>query len=178
MNETDRAACLAVADLMAAAAHTAPKAHGMDRIVTLVLTEQDQMTLADVMQKMGEETGQKFFTRDAGNVRAAECVVVIGSKAYAGGLSDCDMCGYGDCQTMTKKDGICSLSATDLGVAIGSAVSVAAMHHIDNRVMYTIGRAALRMGLFAGNIKLAYGMPLKASHKNIFFDRGPGAVLK
>jgi uncharacterized ferredoxin-like protein len=66
---------------------------------------------------------------------------------------------------------------TDLGIAVGSAVSVAADHRIDNRVMFSVGRAALKLGLLPDDVVNCYGIPLSISSKSIFFDRGPGAVI-
>lgn len=58
----------------------------------------------------------------------------------------------------------------DLGIAVSSAVSAAAMDKVDNRVMFSIGKAAAEMG-YAENV-LRLGIPLSVSGKNIFFDRG------
>lgn len=43
--------------------------------------------------------------------------------------------------------------------------------HIDNRIMFTAGKAALELGCFPGTVKVAYGIPLSATGKNPFFDR-------
>lgn len=59
---------------------------------------------------------------------------------------------------------------TDLGIAVGSAVKTASIHNVDNRVMYTAGVGALSLGWMEG-CGVAYGIPLRASGKNIFFDR-------
>jgi len=67
---------------------------------------------------------------------------------------------------------------TDLGIAVGSAVSVAADHRIDNRVMYSAGKGALRLGIFPEDIKIIWGIPLSAGAKSIYYDRNPGAVLR
>ncbi len=85
--------------------------------------------------------------------------------------------GKGFVAEMSKADACCSFSATDLGIAIGSAVALAADNRIDNRVMYSIGRSALRLKLFADNVKLCYGIPLSTGAKSNYFDRAPGSVL-
>ena len=65
------------------------------------------------------------------------------------------------------------MSIGDLGIAIGSAVSVAAAHHVDNRVMFSAGKAALNLKLFDDSqVCIAYGIPLSVSGKSPFFDRG------
>ncbi len=57
----------------------------------------------------------------------------------------------------------------DLGIALGSAVKVASELNVDNRIMYSIGRAAMKIGLMkADEIQ---GIPLSIKGKNIFFDR-------
>jgi uncharacterized ferredoxin-like protein len=61
----------------------------------------------------------------------------------------------------------------DLGIALGSAVSVALEHRVDNRVMYTVGMAVRNLKLLGKDIKICYGVPLSATEKNIFFDRKP-----
>ena len=54
-------------------------------------------------------------------------------------------------------------------IALGSAVKVASELNVDNRIMYSIGRAAMKMELLkADEIQ---GIPLSIKGKNIFFDR-------
>ena len=79
---------------------------------------------------------------------------------------------------MKKAGSNCVFNVTDLGIAVGSAVSVAADHRVDNRVMYSIGIAAREMGIFDDDVRVCWGIPLNASSKSIYFDRGPGAVLR
>ena len=57
-----------------------------------------------------------------------------------------------------------------LGIAIGSAVSIAADDRVDSRVMFSIGVAAVRLEMLPG-AKIVYGIPLSAKKKNPFFDR-------
>ena len=78
MEDTKRDAILAVADLMAAAAMTAPKGSGKDTIRTAIITGEDKDRLRDKMLKLGEYTGQLIFTRDSGNVDNSVAVVLIG----------------------------------------------------------------------------------------------------
>jgi uncharacterized ferredoxin-like protein len=59
----------------------------------------------------------------------------------------------------------------DLGIAIGSAVAVAADRRVDTRIMYSIGYAMLHFGMLPGDVVVAHGIPLSASSKNPFFDR-------
>jgi hypothetical protein len=50
-----------------------------------------------------------------------------------------------------------------------SAVKTASIHNVDNRIMYTIGVAAKKLGLLDADVIL--GIPLSATSKNIYFDR-------
>ena len=59
----------------------------------------------------------------------------------------------------------------DLGIALGSAASVAADHRADCRIMYTIGKAAVRLGLLGPEVEIAHGIPLSVTGKSIYFDR-------
>lgn len=61
------------------------------------------------------------------------------------------------------------LSILNLGIALGSAVKTASLLNVDNRIMFTVGRAAMKMKLLDADIVL--GIPLNASPKNIYFDR-------
>jgi uncharacterized ferredoxin-like protein len=47
-------------------------------------------------------------------------------------------------------------------------VKTASIHNVDNRVMYSAGVAAMKLGMFKG-CSMVYGIPLKASGKNIYF---------
>jgi uncharacterized ferredoxin-like protein len=58
----------------------------------------------------------------------------------------------------------------DLGIALGSAVSIAADDRIDNRIMYSIGKAVAEMN-YAEDSVVWHGIPISLSGKNIFFDR-------
>ena len=87
------------------------------------------------------------------------------------GLPNCGFCGYKDCEENLKDKGICAFNTGDLGIAIGSAAAVAADHRVDNRVMFTAGRAALNLNLLGEEVKIAYGIPLSVGSKSPFFDR-------
>lgn len=163
---------LQVAKHMAVSARTAPKARGNDNLEILILTGDTIQKLSDRMKALGAETGSPFFVRDAGNILQAPVVLLLGTTIKTQGLKKCGMCGFANC---AEKEGHpahpCIFNAHDLGLAVGSAVSVAAAHHIDNRVMYTVGQAAMELKLFATEVKIAFGIPLSATNKSPFFDR-------
>lgn len=178
MKQAERDAALAVADLMAAAARTAPKGSGKDKVVTVIISGSEKEKLSASMRTIADECKEDFFARDAGNVDESHCVVVIGVRSEPFGLAHCGMCGFTDCAKMVKAGANCAFNITDLGIAVGSAVSVASDHRIDNRVMYSAGKSALRMGILPEDVRVCYGIPIYTGSKSIFFDRNPGAVLK
>ena len=177
---------LDIARLICVAARTAPKARGIDDLETLVLTDGEKDALADKMEQMGKTAEVPFFIRDAGNMREADAAVLLGMTNKRRGVPNCGLCGYADCKANREANGLCALSITDLGIAVGSAVSKAADLRADNRILFTAGRGAVELSLFAaaadspaagqtaeqeGPVVIAYGIPLKVAGKNPFFDR-------
>ncbi len=165
-----------VADLMAIAARTAPKAAGKDFIVIKVVEGADIQALGQKMIEYGQQTGKKNFDRDGKNVMASDTVVLIGLKdAQSVGLN-CTACGENVCDLLpiNSSEGEfrgpnCALRLLDMGIAIGSAVKTAGILNADNRIMYRAGVVARAMGLVDADF--AMGIPLSATGKSIYFDR-------
>ncbi|GAB1483868.1 DUF2148 domain-containing protein [Treponema sp.] len=155
---------------MAIAARTAPKARGVDELITLALSGAEKDALADKMQSIGDEKQLAFFSRDANNLRSVPVVLLIGVRNKTRGVPNCGNCGFIDCDENKKAKGVCALCVVDLGIALGSATSIAADHRIDTRVMFSIGKAALALGLME-DAHSVYGLPLSATGKSPFFDR-------
>ncbi|MFH1715201.1 MAG: DUF2148 domain-containing protein [Elusimicrobiota bacterium] len=160
-----------LAEIITISARTAPKAKGIDNIVTLIVDGDNKEKIALEMEKISKEHGHAGFKRDAGNIRQAEVVILIGTKAQRLALKVCGICGYKDCEANEKAGALCAFTPGDLGIAVGSAVSKAADFRIDNRIMYSAGLAAIHAGLFDKSVKIAYALPLSATGKNPFFDR-------
>ncbi len=160
-----------VADLMVSAATTAPKGCGADKLKILILSGSEKKQLSQAMRKIGRETQRDFFLRDADNVDAAHCVILMGVEDIPLGLPSCGYCGFSDCGQSKKAGSHCAFNLTDLGIALGSAVAIASDHHIDNRIMYTAGAGALTLNFLGEKVKIAYGIPLSATAKNPFYDR-------
>ena len=170
-NEAEERAVLNLAYAVCAAARTAPKACGIDHMDTAVLTGQDKDRVAGEMRKLGESLPAPFFIRDADNVDASRAVVLIGVKYETRKLNQlCGLCGFADCAACTAAGAVCVFTGIDLGIALGSAVALAADSRIDNRIMFTIGKAAASLGLM-GEYRLIMGIPLSVSGKSPFFDR-------
>ena len=170
-----------VAGLMAIAARTAPKACGLDSIKIEVLVGKEQKALGDKMIAAAKETGMDFLRINGEQVKASDATVLLGVEGTKTLGINCGGCGYANCAEMIKaqkgrknKDSAyagpnCVLKISDLGIAVGSAAKTAQIHNVDNRIMYTAGFVAMKAGYLKG-CSVAYGIPLKASGKNIYFD--------
>ncbi|MFH1856725.1 MAG: DUF2148 domain-containing protein [Candidatus Omnitrophota bacterium] len=152
-------------------ARTAPKTKGIDNLRISILTAAQKTQLAKTMRKIGNEQNIHSFLRDAQNIEGAAMVIIFGIEANAADLKYCGLCQKKNCAQLTEEKGICVFNGIDLGIALGSAVSLASTLGVDNRIMYTAGIAALKMNLFNKKVKIALALPLSGTGKNIFFDR-------
>jgi uncharacterized ferredoxin-like protein len=162
-----------VADLMEIAAITAPKTKGQDYVVVQTLRGADIEKLKVGMIEYGEQK-EGNWTRDANNVGASSAVVLIGIKDADVADLNCAACGEETCIVINTTDGEfqgpqCALRVLDMGIALGSAVKMAGMLNVDNRIMYRAGVAARRLGLIDADFVM--GIPLSVSGKSIYFDR-------
>lgn len=155
------------------AARTAPKARGKDNIVITLVTGDDIKEIAEQMKEMVEkDNAPQFFVRDADNILKAQAMILLGTKIQSMGLSPCGMCGFKNCdEKENHPDHPCVFNTGDLGIATGSAVSMAADFRLDNRIMYSVGQAVLKHNLLGDDVKIVYAVPLSVSSKNVFFDR-------
>ncbi|MFA4966621.1 MAG: DUF2148 domain-containing protein [Candidatus Margulisiibacteriota bacterium] len=169
--EFKKEAVLEVAEKMCLAARTAPKARGLDLLEIAVLSGDTILKMANKMKEIGERESHHTFLRDSENIRNAQAIVLIGTKLKTIGLKYCSFCGRPNCAEAEKAGVICIYNSGDLGIAVGSAVSVAEDNRIDNRVMYSVGKAAIESKLLGDEVKIAFGIPLSVSGKNPFFDR-------
>jgi len=172
--KAEEQAVLNLAYQICAAMRTAPKARGNDQLQTAILTGEDKDKVAAEMRRIGEKLGDKgkIFPRDAGNVDASLAIVLVGTKHEGKGLNDiCSLCGFADCAACANAGSKCMFTSIDLGIALGSAVSLVSDSRIDNRIMFSIGKAAAALGLL-GEYKTIMGIPLAVRGKSPFFDRG------
>ncbi|MDA3882205.1 MAG: DUF2148 domain-containing protein [Bacteroidales bacterium] len=165
-------AILQVAKLMVAAARTAPKARGESTLHTRIVTGSDVHPIIAKMEQISNEENIPSFYRDAQNLKNCSALILFGTSIKPLMLQKCGMCGFESCTEKAKHPEIpCVFNTGDLGIAIGSAVSVAMDHRIDNRIMYTVGQAVGELAIFPKQVNIIYGIPLQAHSKNIFFDR-------
>ena len=159
-----------VAKKIAIAARTAPKARGTDNLEIAIIVGEELESIAVAMTNFAERHDVSFFARDAENLRKSDAVVLIGTKVSCLGLN-CGYCGFPTCaEKATHSQVPCFFNANDMGIAIGSAVSVAANYRVDNRVMFSVGKMVKDMGLLKG-CDMILAIPLSVSAKSPYFDR-------
>ena len=175
----EKEALLEAAEFMLIAARTAPKTAGIDDILTLIVYGEEKDRIANKMEEMAEERNSEGFRRDAKNVKDSEAVVLIGVRGSKSAGINCGACGFKDCakfEKAKKKLGqdfvgsTCLFKALDLGIALGSAAKTASLLNVDNRIMYRIGTAALKLKMLP-EATVVMGIPISAKGKNIYFDR-------
>ncbi|MGC8911476.1 MAG: ferredoxin domain-containing protein [Nitrososphaeria archaeon] len=168
---------LEIAKELAATARTAPKARGIDDIIIEILSDQEREEVARKLEELASERNVWWFKRDADNVRNSSAVIVFGVKGSRPRELNCGACGYKDCAEFSKVERRggdfvgpnCVYPLIDLGIALGSAVKLASILGIDNRIMYTVGLAVKKLNLVDADLVL--GLPLSATGKSIYFDR-------
>ena len=161
--------------LMAISARTAPKSKGEDDIEIIYVDGEDKDRIAEKMIELGKERG-KGWARDGESVKKAEGILIIGVKGGKPLGLNCGACGF-NCDEFKKaerRDGDfagpnCIFKILDLGIALGSAVKLAGIINVDNRIIYRIGVVARMLGISKADVVL--GIPLASLGKNPFFDR-------
>ena len=166
---------LNVAELMALAARTAPKASGQDFVEIVILTGEELQLLQHEMEVYGRESAKKNFDRDALSVGKSDALLLLALKKPAALGLNCGACGQPQCSLLQTGPGpefdgpLCAWRLLDLGIALGSAVKTASILNADNRIMYRVGVVARKLGLIDGEIVI--GVPISATGKSPYFDR-------
>lgn len=177
--QQERQGILEIANLMVVAARTAPKAGGKDDILTAIVIGTEVGAIATEMEKIAAERNNAAWTQQAGIIRDAGAVVIIGVQGTKSYGLDCGACGFGSCDDFTKAekraghdfDGPnCTIKNLDLGIALSSAAKIASILNADNRMYYRIG-AAVRRLRYLPEASVIIGVPLSATGKNPHFDR-------
>lgn len=169
--ELEKGAVLITASHMASAARTAPKTCAIDNIEIFVIDdEKTKKLLISRMTEISKKEKRPSLERDAKSIADSHALVAIGVRSNPSGLN-CGFCGHETCEALKKTKGVCAFNSIDLGIAVTSAASIASQFHIDNRLMYSIGRACLDLKLFGIGVNQALGIPLSVTGKNPYFDR-------
>ena len=178
-NVLEKQGVLEAAKMILVSARTAPKTGGVDDILTCLVDGEEIEQIAKGMDNIGEDRGIDGFHRDANNVRDSDAVVLIGVRGNKKYALNCGACGFGTCDEFTHADEgegmdftgpTCVFKALDLGIALGSAVKTAGILNVDNRIMYRIGAAAMKLKMLP-EATVIMGIPLSAKGKSIYYDR-------
>ncbi len=158
---------------MMAAARTAPKAKGRNTLEIIIVDGDDLKKLRMEMVRLGKETQTEFFIRDANHIPEIAAALLVGTTIKTLGLNEiCQLCGFKNCSEKEKYPNTpCIFNTGDLHLALGSAAMISASSGIDSRIMFSVGKAALSLGLFHSDIKIAMGILISMESKNPFFDR-------
>lgn len=161
-----------IAEKMLIAARTAPKARGVDNLLLYIAERDDIFIISEKMKEIGKRIDAAFFLRDAGNILLAPYMLILATKINPMDLPYCGLCGFKNCDGKRKyPETPCVFNTGDLGIAVGSAVSVAANHRVDNRVIYSAGMAVKELNLLGEEAAVIFCIPLTATSKSPFFDR-------
>ncbi len=162
--------------LMAISARTAPKSKGIDDLEIIYISGEDKDRIADKMIELAKDKGEGW-KRDGESVKKAEGILVVGVKGDKPLGLNCSACGFKDCKEFESASKFrgdyegpnCVFKILDLGIALGSAVKLASVMNVDNRIMYRIGVVAKMLKMIDSTVVL--GVPLACTGKNPFFDR-------
>lgn len=181
-----------VAQLMAAAAITAPKSGGQlflagkPNFMETVIADDPatRRQLAAWMRARGKERRERIWFRDANAAEAVDAILFVGLlPGWYPPNYDCGACRYATCAEFLHHTGtlrrqsadleftgpVCNLRDIDLGIAVGSAAKTAALHSIDCRCQTRVATAARKLSLIQADHAVA--LSLSMTHKAVGFDR-------
>lgn len=170
LNQRDdrHSAVIEAARRMLTAIRTAPKAKGNDLIEAAIVEGDDLRRLSEAMLELYAETQRPVYQRDAANILQGDAVVLVGIRRQPMGLN-CGHCGYPTCGDKPEESP-CAFNAIDVGIAVGSACSVAADNRVDTRTLFSAGMGAMRLNLLP-DCRLVLAIAVSATSKSPYFDR-------
>jgi uncharacterized ferredoxin-like protein len=148
-------------DLITISIRTAPKSGGVDDVVYLSANNQQRDKIAVEMENIGKIKAKGMADK---SVKDSQGLILIGVKGKRPFGANCGGCGFTTCaefqaqnySNMEEEDStlgpFCMFKIWDLGIATDSAAKTASMLNVDNRIMYRIGMAALRINLFGAKL--------------------------
>ncbi|MDI9472453.1 MAG: ferredoxin [Tissierellia bacterium] len=155
---------------MMSRARTAPKIKGLDLLEMILIEGKEVQKIADEIVRLGTLADLPYYIRDAQALEKTGAILLIGSKDTQRDLDQCRLCGYKEC-SLKPDHAPCAMTAMELGIALGSALSAAMDYGIDSRLMLSAAKAAQSLGIFSQKVHTAIALPMSISSKNIYFDR-------
>jgi uncharacterized ferredoxin-like protein len=185
--EEDRKEAVEIAArLLLASATTSPRVGGVGECTTHIFD--DPCDIEDICQQMEsmskEGTAWDFFKRDAVILRDADAVLIVTSLRSLTDPSDinCNMCGKLTCEYMREEEKLpkepgvaftgplCTFRANNIAYAIDGIISMARNLGIDYGVYWSLGAAAMRMGIVPKDTGFALGVGISVTEKSPFRD--------
>ena len=149
-------------------ARTAPKAKRRGFYCYACSDRRREDLLADKMEEIGnrefKEKGSAWYGRDAGNVRKSQAVVLIGARKSYRKVAKCALCGFENCKACKDAGANCAHLFIDMGIALSSAALAASSRNVDNRMMWSAGKAAAEMN-YTDTEVFWVGIPISATGK-------------
>ncbi|NOX33980.1 MAG: hypothetical protein GXP56_09625 [Deltaproteobacteria bacterium] len=185
--EKDRKkAVMTAAQMMLASGTTTPRVGGVcECSIHIIDDECDIEDICQTIEKMGEIKKQwQFFKRDAAMLRDADALLIATSLRSLNDPSDinCNMCGKLVCEYLKKEEKLperddiaftgplCTFRAANLAYAIGGMINQARTLGIDHGVYWSLGAAAIRMGILPKDTGFALGVAISVTEKSPFRD--------
>lgn len=185
--ETDRREAVRLAArLILASGTTTPRVGGVGECTIHIID--DPCDIEDVCQKMEEMAGIKkswaFFNRDAAMLRDADALLIATSLRCLNDPADinCNMCGKLVCEYLKEEEKLpkdpdiaftgplCTFRATNIAYAVGGMMNQARHLGIDTGTYWSMGAAAMRMGIIPRDTGFAMGMAMSITEKSPFRD--------
>ncbi len=188
--ETDRKeAARMAARLVLASGTTTPRVGGVGECTIHILD--DDCDIEDVCQQMEQMAGVKksweFFRRDAAMVRDADALLITTSLRSLTDPADinCNMCGKLVCEYLKAEEKLpadpevaftgplCTFRAANIAYAVDGMISAARTLGIDYGVYWSVGAAAMRMGILPRATGFALALAISVTEKSPFRDIPP-----
>jgi uncharacterized ferredoxin-like protein len=185
--ETDRQEAVRIsARLILASGNTTPRVGGVGECTLHIID--DPCDIEDVCQKIEEMASIKkswaFFSRDAAMLRDADALVIATSLRCLNDPADinCNMCGKLVCEYLKEEEKLpkdpdvaftgplCTFRATNIAYAVDGMMNQARHLGIDTGTYWSMGAAAMRMGILPRDTGFAMGMAMAITEKSPFRD--------
>ena len=185
--ETDRMeAARVAARLLLASGTTTPRVGGVGECTIHIVD--DECDIEDICQQMEALAAVKkswaFFRRDAAMVRDADALLISTSLRSLTDPADinCNMCGKLVCEYLKEEEKLpadpdvaftgplCTFRAANIAYAVDGIVSQARNLGIDYGVYWSVGAAAMRMGILPRATGFALAVAISITEKSPFRD--------
>jgi uncharacterized ferredoxin-like protein len=188
--ETDRKEAVRIAArLILASGTTTPRVGGVGECTIHIM--EDDGDIEDLCQKMEEmaeiKKSWEFFKRDAAMLRDADALLITTSLRSLTDPADinCNMCGKMVCEYLKAEaklpadpevafiGPLCTFRATNIAYAVDGMVCAARNMGIDYGVYWSVGAAAMRMGVLPRATGFALAVAISITEKSPFRDIPP-----